>query len=102
MGRWEIRDLETRVGRESSVSRGGARLHSGGIHVGGVRGGSHSDSAGRTAPRVRASRALNWDKESCEHLRWTYLEQAQHCTDLPRQVTFPARTEQGKMGPELG
>ena len=26
----------------------------------------------------------------------------QHCTDLPRQVTFPAHTEQGKMGPELG
>ena len=29
--------LETRVGRESSVSRGGAGLHSGGTHVGGVR-----------------------------------------------------------------
>ena len=46
MGRWGIRSLETRVGRESSVSRGGARLHSGGIHVGKVRRGSHSDSAG--------------------------------------------------------
>ena len=46
MGRWEIRGLKTRVGRESSVSRGGARLHSGGINVGGVRVGSHSDSAG--------------------------------------------------------
>ena len=46
MGRWGIRSLETRVGRESSVSRGGARLHSGGIHVGGVQRGSHSDSAG--------------------------------------------------------
>ena len=34
------------MGRESSVSRGGARLHRGGIHVGGVRGGSHSNSAG--------------------------------------------------------
>ena len=86
-----------RVGRESSVSRGGARLHSGGIHVGGVRRGSHSDSAGGAAPR-----ALNWDKESCEYLRWTHLEQAQHCTDLPRQVTFPVHTEQGKMGPGLG
>ena len=42
------------MGRESSVSRGGARLHSGGIHVGGVRGGSHSDSAGGSSPRVRA------------------------------------------------
>ena len=37
-----------------------------------------------------------------EHLRWTHLEQAQHCTDLPRQVTFPVHTEQGKMGPGLG
>ena len=45
MGRWSIRGLELRVGRESSVSRGGARLHSRGIRVGGVRGGSHSDSA---------------------------------------------------------
>ena len=40
---------------------------------------------------------MKLDKESCEHLRWTHLEQAQHCTDLPRQVTFPAHTEQGKM-----
>ena len=46
MGRSGIRGLETRVVRESSVSRGGARLYSGGIHVGGVRRGSHSDSAG--------------------------------------------------------
>ena len=56
MDRWGIRSLETRVGRESSVSRGGARLHSEGIHVGGVRRRSHSDSAGGTAPRVRASK----------------------------------------------
>ena len=57
MGRWGIRSLETRVGRESSVSRDGARLHSGGIHVGGVRRGSHNDSAGGTAPRVRAAQS---------------------------------------------
>ena len=56
MGRWGI-SLETRVGRESSVSSGGARLHSGGIRVGGVRGGSHSDSAGGAAPRVRAAKS---------------------------------------------
>ena len=54
MGRWGIRSLETRMEQESSVSRGGARLHSGGIHVGGVQRGSYSDSAGGTAPRVRA------------------------------------------------
>ena len=47
-------------------------------------------------------RALNLERESCEHLGWTHLEQVQHCTDLPRQVTFPAHTEQGKMGPGLG
>ena len=57
MGRWGIRGLEMRVGRESSVSRGGARLHNEGIHVGGVRGGSHSDSAGGTAPRVRTAKS---------------------------------------------
>ena len=39
MGRWGIRSLETRVGRECSISRGGARFHSGGIRVGGVQGG---------------------------------------------------------------
>ena len=32
----------------------------------------------------------------------THLEQVQHCTDLPRQDTFSAHTEQGKMGPGLG
>ena len=53
---------------------------------------------GGAAPRVRA---LNLDRESCEHLRWTHLEQVQHCTDLPRQVLFPVHTEQGKMGPGL-
>ena len=58
MGRWGIISLETRVGRESSVSRGGARLHSGGIHVGGVRGGSHSDSA----------RGGSSKSESCQEL----------------------------------
>ena len=57
MGRWGIRSLETRVGREGSVSRGEARLYSGGIHVGGVRRGSHIDSAGGTAPRVRAAKS---------------------------------------------
>ena len=57
MSRWGIRSLETRVGRGSSVSRGGARLHSGGIHVGGVRRGSYSDSAGGAAPRVRDAKS---------------------------------------------
>ena len=59
-GRWGIRGLETRVGRESSVSRGGARLHSGGIHV---RGGSHSDSTWGAAPRVRAAKSSEFGEE---------------------------------------
>ena len=46
MGRWGIRSLETRVGRECSISRGGARFHSGGIRVGVRGGGSHSVTAG--------------------------------------------------------
>ena len=43
-------------------------------------------------------RILNLEKESCEHFKWTHLEQVQHCTDLPIQVTFPVHTEQGKTG----
>ena len=58
MGRWGIRGLETRVGRESSVSRGGARSHSGGIHVGGVRAGSHLDSTEEDSTK----------SESCQEL----------------------------------
>ena len=57
MGRWKIRGLETRVVRESSVSKGKARLYSGGIHVRGVLGESHSDSAGGEAPRVRVAKS---------------------------------------------
>ena len=58
MGRWGIRGLETKVGRECSISRGGTRFHSGGIRVGGVRGGgSHSVTAEGTAPRVRADKS---------------------------------------------
>ena len=41
-------------------------------------------------------KALNLDNESCVHLRLTHSKQAQHCTDLPRQVTFPAHTEENK------
>ena len=37
--------------------RRGARLYGGGIHVGGVRGGSHSVTAGEAAPRVRAAKS---------------------------------------------
>ena len=34
------------MGQECCISRGGARLYSGGMHVGKVRGGSHSVMAG--------------------------------------------------------
>ena len=58
MGRWGIRSLESRVGRECSISRARARFHSGGIRVGGVRGGgSPSVTAERAAPRVRAAKS---------------------------------------------
>ena len=54
MDQWRIRGLKMRVGQEGSISR----LFSGGIHVGGVRGESHSvtsgDTTGGAAPRVRA------------------------------------------------
>ena len=57
MGRWGIRGLEMRVGRECSISRGGgARFHSGGIRVGGVRGGGVTVLRQRgAAPGVRAA-----------------------------------------------
>ena len=87
MGRQGMRGLKTRVERECSISRGGARLCSGGIHVGGVRGGSHSVTSGDTAGGA-ASRVLNLERESCEHPRWTHLEQVQHCTDLPPKSHF--------------
>ena len=58
MGRRRIRGLKTRTGRGCGISRRRARLYSGGIHVGGVRRGSHSVTSGNTAggdaPRVRA------------------------------------------------
>ena len=38
MGQWGIGGLETGVTPECSISTGGARLYSGGIRVGGVRG----------------------------------------------------------------
>ena len=66
MGRLEIRSLKTRVGRECSISRRKARLYSGGMHVGGVRGGSHrvtsGDTAGGAAPRVRAVKSSEFGK----------------------------------------
>ena len=42
---------------------------------------------------------MNLDKESCEHLRWTHLEQAQHCTDLPR---FSSAHRARKNGARVG
>ena len=63
MGRWRIGGLETRVMRECSISKGGARLHSGGICVGGVRGGSHSVTAGEAALRVRAAKSSEFGEE---------------------------------------
>ena len=49
MDRWGIRSLKTRVGQECSISRERARLYSGGIHVGGARGESHSVTSGDIA-----------------------------------------------------
>ena len=60
------------------------------------------EEAGRTTPEVRAVyRVLNLEKKNSEHLKWTYLEQVQHCTNLPLQVSFPAHTKQGKTVPGL-
>ena len=59
MGRWGIKGLKTRVGRECSISKRRVRLYSG--DVGGVRKESHSvtngDTARGAAPRVRAAKS---------------------------------------------
>ena len=49
MGQQGIRGLKTRVERECSISRQRARLYSGSIQVGGIRGESHSVTSGDTA-----------------------------------------------------
>ena len=69
MGRKATRGLKVQVGRECCIGKAGyrwARLNSGGIQTGRVRGGSHSvgkcgifrrrrDTAGRAALGVRAA-----------------------------------------------
>ena len=48
-GQKGIRVLKTRVGRECRISRRDARLYSGDIRAGEVRGGSHSVTRGNGA-----------------------------------------------------
>ena len=75
MGGKRIRGLKARVGCECCINRRSrwARLSSGGIPAGGVRGGSHSagrcgiskksrDAAGRAAPEVRAAKSSESSK----------------------------------------
>ena len=66
MGRWGIRGLKARVRRECSIN-GGDTLYSRGIHVGGVRGGSHSvtrrDTAWEAASGVRAAKSSKFGEE---------------------------------------
>ena len=50
-GQTGIRGLKMRVGQECCISRGLATMYSGGIHVKGVRGGSHSVTSWDTAGR---------------------------------------------------
>ena len=70
MGRWGIRSLETRVGRECSISRGGPDSTVE-VYVS-----EESEEGGVTVLRQEGQlqerelpRALKLDKESCEHLR---------------------------------
>ena len=84
-----------------------ARLNGGSIQAGRVRGESHSvgrcgisgrrtDAAGGQLQECELPSLLNLEKESSERFKWAHLVQVQNCTDLPRQVTFPAHTDQGK------
>ena len=58
MGRWGIRSLESRVGRECSISRGGpdstVEVY---VSEEFEEGGSHSVTAEGAAPRVRAAKS---------------------------------------------
>ena len=85
-----------------------ARLNSGDIQAGGVRGRSHSVGRCDISRKIRGQlqelelpTIFNVEKERNEHFKWTHLEQVQHCTDLPNHVTFLAHIEQGKTGPRL-
>ena len=55
-------------------------------------------TSGRATPRVRATKSSEFGEGSCEHLRWTNLEQVEHCTDLPRQVTRTQSKERWGQG----
>ena len=116
MGERGIRGLKAKMSGSAALEKG-ARLSSGGIQAGEVRGRSHSvgrcgisrrsrDATGREAPGVRAAKNFESRKESSEHFKWTHLDwrglQVQHCTDLPSQVTIPAHTEQRKTRQGLG
>ena len=57
---------------------------------------------GGAAPAVRAAKSSEFGEGKLSTLDGTHLEQVQHETDLPRQVTFPVYTEQGKMSSGLG
>ena len=61
IGKKRDKRFEDKGGREFSISRGGDRLYSGGIHVRGVRKGSRSvtseDAVEGAAPRVRAAKS---------------------------------------------
>ena len=64
MGQRGIVGLKTRVGWKCSISRGRARLYSGGIQTRVVQGGSHSvtsrDTAEGAAPEVRAAKSYEF------------------------------------------
>ena len=62
MGQRWIKGLKTRVGRQYIISKRRASLYSGGIHVGGVRGGSLSVMSGDTAGGGSSK------SESCQEL----------------------------------
>ena len=66
MGRREIRGLKTRVSGSTTLAEG-ARLYSGDIQVGGVRGESHSvtnrDAALGAAPEVRAAKSSEFGEQ---------------------------------------
>ena len=103
VGGMEIRDLKARVGCECCISRRGPdgpdwavevyKLEKSKEEVTVLVGvGSPKKAGMQQGGQLREwelPSVLNLEKESSEHFKWTQLEHMQHCTDLPRQVTFP-------------
>ena len=93
-------EIEWVVVKSEDILAGGCqrRWHSvGGLEIHRISQGA----AERTAPRVRTGKEVKIQVREV-HLKCAHLEQEQHCTNLPLQITLPNHTKQDKNGPGFG